>query len=148
MINYRREKEVKMKVTLRKATKDDVKILVDMDKMAFSEITWWTPMTKSQFSELIEKNLVYVAESNGFMDHKGVIGYINGKKEKNTIYLDNVYVKKDFRNQGVARKLMNKFLSKYKKVDVILHCPERLCGFYQKFGFYTKYVEMKRKRGW
>ena len=125
---------------IRKASKEDVKELVSLDKQAFTEYLWWTPMTRSEFAELIEKDMVYVAED------KEIMGYINAKKEKNTLYLDNIFIKKEFRKHGIATSLMKEFISKYKKKDIVLHCPERLCGFYEKFGFGIKYIEMKRKR--
>ena len=74
--------------------------------------------------------------------------YINGEITDKQLILDNIYVKKEFRNKGVAKKLINKLLLDIKRLkfkDIRIDCPERLRKFYKKFGFKTTALIMKRR---
>jgi len=128
---------------IRKARKEDLKKLIELDKISNKEIKWWAPMTKSEFVSLIKKGLVYVAEND-----KELIAYLNGDIKEKQLILDNIYVRKEYRRKGIARELIKKFMSDCKKSkfkDLRIDCPERLRKFYEKFGFKTTALIMKRR---
>lgn len=129
---------------IKKAKKSDVKRLIRLDKEANKEIKWWSSIKPSEFLKLIKKkNLIYIAEQN-----KEIIGYLNGNIKDKQLILDDIYIKKNFRNRGIAKKLIKKFISDWKKSkfkEIRVDCPERLKKFYEKFGFKTTAIIMKRK---
>jgi predicted GNAT family N-acyltransferase len=127
---------------IRKATKKDINKLVTLDKIANKEIKWWCPMTASEFSKLIKKSMVYVVEDKG-----DLIAYLNGDIREKQLVMDNVYIKKEFRNKGLGKKLIKIFISEWKSKfkAVRIDCPERLRKFYEKLGFRVTGLIMKRK---
>jgi len=128
---------------IRKAQKKDLNKLIKLEKESHKEITWWSPLNLSEFQKLIRKRLVYVTE-----DKKEIIAYLNGNVKDNQLFLEDIYVKKEFRNNGIGKKLIKFFLADWKKSkfkEVRLDCPERLRKFYEKFGFKTTALIMKKK---
>jgi len=129
-------------IEIRKAKKEDIKELIKLDKISNKEIKWWYPLTSSEFSKLINQDLVYLAEQN-----KEIIAYLNGDVRDKELFLDNIYVKKSERGKNLAQKLIKKFLSDFKNKfnEIRLECPRRLERFYEKFGFKTTALIMKRR---
>lgn len=129
---------------IKKAKKSDVKRLIRLDKEANKEIKWWSSIKPSEFLKLIKKkNLIYIAEQN-----KEIIGYLNGNIKDKQLILDDIYIKKNFRKKNIARKMVRMFISHWKKSkfkEIRVDCPERLKKFYEKFGFKTTAIIMKRK---
>ncbi len=129
---------------IQKATKKDVKELAELDKEASKEIKWWTPMKSSEFSKLIKKKMVYVAE-----DKDKVIAYLNWEsRNKKQVMIDNVYVQKKERKKGVAKQLIKRVVSDFKHSkfkNVKIKCPERLKKFYEKLGFGVTALVMVRE---
>ena len=71
-------------------------------KEANKEIKWWVTMSASEFSKLLKKKkFVYIAEQ----DNK-IIGYLAGNIKEKQFLLGDIYIKKDYRNQGLAKKLI------------------------------------------
>jgi predicted GNAT family N-acyltransferase len=127
------------KIIIRKVEIGDIKVLVTLDKEAGKEISWWRPLGKKDFIKLLKN--IYVAEENN-----KIIGYISGKIDNKNFILEDMYVKKGFRNQKIATRLVKKLLQniKFKPKNIQLKCPERLRKFYEKFGFKVSYVGMKK----
>lgn len=92
-----------------------------------------------------------VAEVNG-----AVIGFINGALTEQAVICDDMYglnnlnnngnnvavfgldVVSDYRQQGIAAKLLAQFVAIAKrqhKKQVVLTCKEQLVAYYEKFGF-------------
>jgi predicted acetyltransferase len=63
------------------------------------------------------------------------------------LFLDNLFVLKEYRKEGVAKNLVNIFLEENKsKFSIIkLYSPKSLENFYEKFNFKTKYLTMVLK---
>ncbi len=130
----------------RKSRKTDLKVLVDIDKIANKEISWWTPLSLNQFIKIHTKYSIYLAINN----HK-IIGYlstdIKRQNKEDVLFLDNLFVLKEYRKEGVAKKLIDLFIkenkSKFSKIK--LYSPKSLENFYKKFNFKTKYVTMVLK---
>lgn len=130
-------------VEIRKAKKEDLKCLIELDKEANKEISWWSPLNKKEFQKFLKNNGLYVAEID-----KKIISYQSVKKEKEILILEDVYVKKEHRKKGIAKKLIEKVISdfkKYKIKQIKFNCPERLRGFYEKLGFKVTSLVMKKE---
>lgn len=127
---------------IRKATKKDLKKLLELDKEVNKEIKWWFPIKSSEFSRLIKRGLVYIAEQD-----KKIVGYQNGGIKEKQLLLEDIYVKKNFRNRGVAKKLSKKFILDWKPKfkEARIDCPTRLKKFYEKLGFKQTAVIMVKK---
>ena len=127
---------------IRKAKKNDLKELVELDKKANKEISWWTPLTKNGFLKFFRRsNCLYVAEENNV-----IVGYQSAKIENKVMTLEDLYVKKKFRKKKVGTLLINKVISENKDVQEIkFNCPERLRGFYEKLGFKVASLVMKKR---
>ena len=132
------------KIEIMEGKKSDIRKLLELDKEANKEIKWWSPISASEFSKLIKKkNLIYIAEQD-----KKIIGYLNGNLKEKQLLLEDIYIKRNYRNKGIAKKLIQKFISDQKKSrfkEIRIDCPERLRKFYEKFGFKTTAIIMKRK---
>jgi glucosamine-phosphate N-acetyltransferase len=63
----------------------------------------------------------------------------------NVAHIEDVVVSKYYRNNGIAKKLIEHCINYSKKENcykVILNCNENLMPFYEKFGFQNKNKEM------
>ena len=131
---------------IRLADKSDVSRLVALDKKAHFETKWWMPMKRPAFLKVMKhKDCLFVAEENN-----RIVGYISGEvssvRGKKRINLENVFIEKRFRNKGVAKRLVDAFISKWKErglKEMVLFCPQRLERFYKKFGFKLTVIRMK-----
>ena len=140
-----------MSIAIRKAT------IEDLDKIVNVEINCF-PRGQAATKESFEKRLkvsdytFFVAESEG-----EIVGIINGAiVNENTIY-DELYeninlhnpngryqsifglaVISEYRNQGIAAKLMNYLIELSRMVDkkgLVLTCKKELVRYYEKFGY-------------
>ncbi len=62
--------------------------------------------------------------------------------------LEDLYVRKKFRNKKIATKLIKKTISesaKYHVKQIRFNCPERLKRFYEKLGFKVTSLVMKKR---
>lgn len=131
-------------IKIRKGKLSDVKILVSLDKKAHKEIKWWRAMNQKEFIKLVKaKNHIYIAEQ----DNK-IVGYLSADIKDKKLFLENVYVKRDFRKKHISNLLIKKFISdwrysKYKTIE--LFSPERLRKFYEKLGFKLSALFMKKE---
>lgn len=92
----------------------------------------------TEFNKYLKRILI-LAEENG-----DLIGYIAGEVEKNNYekygYISEIFIKKEYRNKGIASKLKDEFLNELKKQKISL-CridvnPNNLAlEVYKKWGF-------------
>jgi predicted acetyltransferase len=133
-------------IDYRKSRKPDLKYLVDIDKLANKENLDWKPLSLSQFLKIHTKYSIYLA-----IDKKRIVGYLSTEVKKqnkeNVLFLDNLFVLKEYRKEGVSKNLVNIFLEENKsKFSIIkLHSPKSLENFYKKFNFKTNYLTMVLK---
>lgn len=63
----------------------------------------------------------------------------------NVCHIEDVVVSNDYRGKRIARNLVE-YVKNYSKNEgcykILLNCKENLLGFYNKFGFYNKNLEM------
>ncbi len=128
-------------MNIRIGKKTDIKQLIILDKKANKEIKWWSPLNRKDFIKIINKKMLYVAESK-----KEIFGYLSGTNNNKKLILDNIFVKREYRNKGIAVKLINKFIRDNKNFEAVrLDCPERLRSFYEKLGFKITAIIMQKK---
>ena len=130
-------------IEYRKSRKTDLKLLVDLDKQANKEISWWKPLTYSQFLKIHSNYSIFLA-----IDNKQIIGYLSTEIKKQNkeevLFLDNIFVLKEYRKKGISKNLIFMFLEEYKRKysKIKLYSPTSLERFYKKFGFKSKYITM------
>ena len=132
------------KMKIRKAKKEDIESLVNLDREANKEIKWWNPLKRKDFLKFLKnKNCLYVAEE----DNK-VVGYQSARREEKTMILEDIYVKKEFRGKKMATFLIKRIIFINKKFGITqikFNCPERLRRFYERFGFKVSSLVMKKE---
>ena len=81
-----------------------VKDLADIEKECFE-----APWTETAFlKDITNENAVYsIADADG-----SAIGYIGGYVAFDTVYINNIAVKSDYRNRGVGTALLKDFINK------------------------------------
>ena len=146
-------------MTLRKAKKKDFESYLKLRTAATRE-----------YSKLIGKKLhieprnnvkrdFYKSLSSGkfvlliFEDKGAIVAYLNGSFNGEKGIIDYLYVDKKYRGRGVAKSLINKFLSmlKSKKIKLCklkVNVKNRLAiGLYKNLGFKVSSYEMNKKVG-
>lgn len=69
-------------------------------------------------------------------NNKKFVGCVDVSKRNNKLFIENLYVNKGFRKQGIETKLLNQALSNCKNNDIYLETKENwLIKWYKKFGF-------------
>jgi len=103
-------------IIILRATPKYAKNLYELDKFAEKEIKWWVAPSLDYQKSLIKnkKNLILLAKNEeelvGFLYAQLKEKY--GKKYR--ISLEDIYVKKEYRNKGISTKLVSK-LREYRK---------------------------------
>ncbi len=130
-------------IKYRKSKIKDIKELIELDKVANKEISWWDILSYNQFLKLHKEKAIFVVE-----DNNKIIGYLSSKIKKENkeeiVYLENMFVLKEYRKKNVARGLINLFIKDNQNKKLKLHAPRRLERFYKKFGFKTNYITMSK----
>ena len=111
-----------MDIIIRKALIDDLKIVQNLNYKLFDlefnnfdpalNMKWtFSERGKTYFKKLIEEGTVWVAE-----DNNKVIGYLAGSIDgmpsyatKSIAEIDNFYIDKEYRKQGIGKKLVKIF---------------------------------------
>ena len=137
-----------MEFTIRVANSKDIVDLLELEKEAHSEISWWKKQTKKEFlhSMSISKYNVMVAIHN-----EKIIGYIQaelnirGYGRFKSLFLENIYVLKKYRRKGVAKLLVQMFTvywcKKRKYVELVTTKKNR--KIFEHLGFEWTMVYMK-----
>lgn len=143
-----------MDISIRKVKADDLEVVTYVEATCFPEAE---AATKESLKNRIETfpNSFFVAELDG-----KIIGFVNGAVTNDTVIRDELFsdsslhiedgayqaifgldVMPEYRNQGVARQLMNHIIEVAKRQErkgVILTCKDKLIHYYSKFGFVNK----------
>ena len=114
---------------------NDVNQLVKLDKMANKEIKWWSPKSNNEFKKLINrsKKLIVIAEDKG-----KIIGYLDSKfkDDKNTLWIENVYVIKEYRKMNIAKNLIQYLVYNWRSIEnIVLLCSDNNKRIFEKCGF-------------
>ncbi|MBE6894799.1 MAG: GNAT family N-acetyltransferase [Ruminococcaceae bacterium] len=87
----------------------------------------------ANFTRKVNKGIadIYYLKQNG----KIASGAIATDYGKNSVYITFVSTAQEYRNQGLAAKVLSHIISQNKDKKVILKCEDALKPFYEKFGF-------------
>ena len=87
----------------------------------------------SNFTRKVNRGIsnIYYLKQNG----KIASGAISTLYGEDTVYITFVSTDPDFRNQGLAAKVLNHIIAENKDKKVILKCEDALKSFYEKLGF-------------
>lgn len=121
-----------------------------------SQLTSADEIEKCEFESIInglnDNHNIYV-----YVKEDKIIGMITLLFEKKLIHkggsvahIEDLVVDKEYSGQGIGGKLINYCIDKIKNRDkkldkcykIILDCKRELIGFYEKFGFESKSVQM------
>jgi len=125
-----------MAVEISWAKMSDVEDLEAMDRIAQHENRFWVPQTKADFGKVIKRSgfLTLIARQNG-----KAVGYLQSG-HRNTdkhMWIENVMVLEEYRKKGIARMLVNRFISHWRdKVDyIVLITPDHNVEVFERLGF-------------
>ena len=124
-------------ISIEFAKTKDAEQLAEIDSIGNKEISGWAPNNKSDFVKLIKNhNSIIVARENN-----KIVGYLSSRpdKESKWLWVEDIYVKKDFRKKGIS-KLLIKRISNYhkekmKKRKLVLLTADRNLEIFRKLGF-------------
>ena len=127
----------------------DAKKLAEIDKVANAELSGWKPNNKSDFMKIIKKNKnsIIVARENN-----NVVGYLSSRPDKDSkwLWVEDVYVLKNYRRKNVSKKLISKLVDYHKKKipkrRIVLLTPDRNINIFRKLGFQKTMNFMEYKR--
>ena len=114
------------------------KEVLELQPLIVKEVPGFEPDFEkiTNFKE-VNKNLILIALAGNKL-----AGYLRGRIRRQEAEIITLYIKKEFRHQGIGKKLINKFIKgmKRRKIkEVQLTAPtEKALKFYKKLGFKTK----------
>lgn len=150
-----------MKIEIRKARKEDMKAVQDLryllskyEKEIGADISvpeWgYTEVGEKDYNYFLDKQFIYVAEESS-----KIIGFITGeilsKKAWYTVQLgtiNNLFVLKEYRGNGIGKKLMETLMNDFKEKGIenfelyAFSTNENALRFYEKLGFKKYNIQM------
>ena len=148
---YGYERKIIMKLRIRQACIEDLDAVTKVEASCFPEAEAATKISLEKRIKTFSESF-FVAEIDGKM-----IGFVNGCATNGTVIYDKLYedsefhipngdyqaifgldVISEFRNKGVAARLMNYMIEVSReagRIGLILTCKERLIHYYEKFGY-------------
>jgi ribosomal protein S18 acetylase RimI-like enzyme len=141
-----------MAIKISWAKMNDLKDLIALNKLAHKENKSWEVGLKSEYRKVIRKSkfLTLMAWYNGRPVAYLQSGLRNTKKH---LWIEDILVLKEFRNKGVGKMLINKFVNHWRnKADfIVLITEDKNMKIFNKLGFekemnYTGYKHSKGKR--
>jgi N-acetylglutamate synthase-like GNAT family acetyltransferase len=126
-------------IVIRKATSKDAKALEEINLIAKKETGWWIPQNAKYYQKFIKKKtndlLVAYNENNllGFLS-------LEYNKEQKSTWINDVFVIKNSRKKGVAKKLVQEAIKKWKNKSksIVLLTSDNNRPIFEKMGFEKK----------
>ena len=150
-------------ITIRQATSDDAPAIEALTREQISEKS--EPFDPKRFQWGMLRRLYDPVQKNGFLvaiyedtepDEylRGMVGIIFAELRvdpfgQSEAFIKQLYVKNDFRNQGIGQKLLNKLINHLEKIDIhtiqayISSERENIFKMYQQLNFKKKYSIME-----
>lgn len=131
---------------IRKATIKDIEELEKINKIAHHELKWWIALDKKFYKKFLRNgnNDLFVAE----IDNK-IIGFLSLElnKARKSTWINDVYVVKERRKTGAAKKLVSAALKSWKKrsKSIVLLTADRNLKIFEKLGFKKTMNFMEQK---
>ena len=138
-----------MKIEIKKATIKETKGLEKISRSANKEFSFWSFQSAGQFKKIIKNKLkgVYLAIVN-----KKIVGILVYKydKEERRLWIEEVYLLKEFRNKGITKILIlnaTKKFNKIKYISIVLLTADRNKKIFERLGFKKtmNYMEFTKK---
>lgn len=153
----------KCMIEVRNANKDDLESIIQIEQDCFPVLEACDAQTfYERFHAFGDHFLVAV-------DHRKVIGFINGSSTSQPLLIDELYhdvslhipdgdymtvfgldVSVHYRHQGIASMLMKAYIQMAKdrhKKGIVLTCKDHLIAFYESFGFMHQGVSASNHGG-
>ncbi len=126
-------------IIIRKATSKDAKALEEINLIAKKETGWWIPQNAKYYQKFIKNKtndlLVAYIEDNllGFLS-------LEYNKEQKSTWINDVFVIKNSRKRGVAKKLVQEAIKKWKNKSksIVLLTSDNNRPIFEKMGFEKK----------
>ena len=142
---------------IRKAKKEDFKEFIILREKTFREFKFKKIKNeekniKKEFSNFLEspkKLFLVVTEKDKILGYL-IATFLSNVWQK-SVYLDDIFVKKDFRKKMIASNLMRELIKNTKQKNIkkiklgVDIKNKKAILFYKSFGFNTKYYEMEKK---
>ena len=113
---------------------DNFLTLLIQDERTYNNTTEKSLIVKDYFINMINKGNILLLYKNKEIPK----GYVFAKKWEDGYLIDGLYVDSNYRNQGIATKLMNETIKQLKDnliYLVVLKENEKAFNLYQKLGF-------------
>ena len=114
----------------------------------YNQLSVCENIESNMFIEFLQRSNVYLFVNETMK----IIGSITALYERKMIHnggivchIEDFVVHKDYRNQGIGKRLMNHVLEDAKQKQcykIILDCNENMYNYYQQYGFETKNIQM------
>lgn len=130
------------------ASSKDFKELARIDQIASEELQKWIPQSEESFSKTYKKSKYFIiaAKINGKM-----IGYLDASRDRKfdkNIYIENIFVLKEYRNKGVTKAMLQLFLNYWinRANAIALITADKNKEIFEKLGFIKtmNYMEFKK----
>ena len=135
-----------MKTTIRWAKSADLESLLKIDSLANKEFpSWWDRLKASEAKKLIGKSKFNILIA--VVDGK-IVGFLRGAlSAKSRLTLEDMFVLKRLRGNGLGKQMMKAFLKKWegKASSVGLHTKDFNVKKFERMGFEKKMNFMSRK---
>jgi GNAT superfamily N-acetyltransferase len=135
-----------METTIRWAKTTDLESLLKIDRLAHQEFPdWWDCLEAEEMKRQVGKSKFNLLV--GVVDGE-IAGFLRGSLSgESRLTVDDIFVLKELRSQGLGKQMMNVFLKKYegKAISVGLHTKDFNVEKFEKMGFETKMNFMYRK---
>jgi len=155
---------IRRKMEVRKATIDDLGGILELSQLHFEK-------EKKEYDKYLSLNWTYSEKGRKFftdsivdddrfgwiaIDDGHTAGYLFGKAYDEPIYelkmadLGPIFIKEEFRHQGIGSKLMAEFLkwakeNQVKRIAVVTdHLNKEAINFYKKHGFSDFHIKLKQ----
>ena len=137
---------------IRKFKIKDAESLANLSKLSSKEIGLERETAKD-FIKLFNrsKNLIWIAE-----EKNKIVGFLYGDfvlkkgilESKKSLELAVIYILKEYRSRGIAKKLVKKFLNSWKNTDhkiVFSFANKKALNLLKSFGFKEKHYYLEKK---
>ena len=128
---------------------NDLEIL---SRESHKEFKYWTYENKKSFRKILKKKNegIYIAKIGN-----KIVGYLHFEyiKEKRRLWIEQIYVLREFRKNNVAKNLIIKLIKKWRKIkfiNIVLLTADRNVKIFEKLRFrktmnYMEYVLTKKR---
>jgi len=124
-------------VKLVRATNEDIKTLLEIEKTAEGLKTYSGEFNEKGVEEWLDSDIVYLIKKD-----KVIVGNISYEvKNSKHAYISGLIIKPEFQKQGLSKQAMQLLLEElknFKKLSLVVHPDNHAVRLYESFGFINK----------